>query len=152
MYILSYNPSIAYSGLITDEMRGAYQSTATRAEFCRLAMRFLEVFYSKTSNEILKDRNITTRVFSDTSDEAIGAAAALGIISGTSVVNNTFTPNGTLTREQAATMLRNVIGVDTTPPTNILWTDKNSISSWAQSACNVRSKNNGRQKYNGIGV
>lgn len=128
-------------GLITAEMRGAYQSTTTRAEFCRLAMRFLEVFYSKTSNEILKDRNITARVFSDTSDDAIGAAAALGITSGTSAVKNTFTPNGSLTREQAATMLRNVmnvIGVDTTPPPHkILWTDKNSISSWAQSACDV---------------
>lgn len=76
--------------------------------------------------------------FTDTTDPAISAAAALGITSGTG--GGKFSPDAPLTREQAATMLVNVlkiIGVDTTSAPAVKWTDDNSISSWAQTAADV---------------
>ncbi|NLK86460.1 MAG: DUF4832 domain-containing protein [Clostridiaceae bacterium] len=76
--------------------------------------------------------------FTDTSDPAIRAAAALGITSGTG--NGTFSPDAPLTREQAATMLTNVlkiIGENTSSAPAVKWSDDKSISSWAQSAADV---------------
>jgi hypothetical protein len=127
-------------GLVTDEMNGAYQSATTRAEFCRLAVRFIEVYTGKPIADVLTERGLTAKTFADTNDAAIGAAAALGITSGTDTVNNLFSPDTGLTREQAATMLNNVliaIGKDTTPPPGVLWTDEKEISSWAKTAADV---------------
>ncbi|NLE23771.1 MAG: DUF4832 domain-containing protein [Clostridiaceae bacterium] len=76
--------------------------------------------------------------FTDTADPAIRAAAALGITSGTG--NNTFSPNAPLTREQAATMLYNVLKIinkDIPTPQAVKWTDDKSISSYAQTAADV---------------
>jgi hypothetical protein len=76
--------------------------------------------------------------FSDTSDPAIRAAAALGITSGTG--HDTFSPDVLLTREQASLMLANVlkiIGVSTTPYKGIEWTDANSISNWAKTSVDM---------------
>ncbi|NLE23770.1 MAG: DUF4832 domain-containing protein [Clostridiaceae bacterium] len=76
--------------------------------------------------------------FTDTSDPAIRAAAALGITSGTG--NGTFSPNAPLTREQAATMLTNVlkiIGENTSSAPAVKWKDDKSISSYAQTAADV---------------
>ena len=76
--------------------------------------------------------------FTDTSDPAIRAAAALGITSGTG--SGTFSPDAPLTREQAATMLTNVlriIGENTSSAPAVKWNDDKSISSWAQTAADV---------------
>jgi len=76
--------------------------------------------------------------FTDTSDPAIRAAAALGITSGTG--GGKFSPDAPLTREQAATMLANVlriIGEYPSSPSAVNWTDDKSISSWAQTAADV---------------
>ncbi|NLV35156.1 MAG: DUF4832 domain-containing protein [Clostridiaceae bacterium] len=92
------------------------------------------------ADEIAKARSKLTVLpsFSDTSDPVIRAAAALGITSGTG--NSTFSPDAPLTREQAATMLANVlkiIGVNTAPPNGVAWTDANSISSWAKTSVDM---------------
>ncbi len=76
--------------------------------------------------------------FTDTSDPAIRAAAALGITSGTG--GGKFSPDAPLTREQAATMLANVlriIGEYPSSPSAVNWADDKSISSWAQTAADV---------------
>lgn len=92
------------------------------------------------AGEIAKARSKLTVLpsFSDTFDPAIRAAAALGITSGTGI--GTFSPNAPLTREQAATMLANVLritGVNTTSPKEVVWTDDKSISSWAKTSADV---------------
>jgi hypothetical protein len=131
--------TVAYaSGLITDELFAGnqYQNTVTRAEFCRLAIRFLEVYSSRNNIRVIP-RDITPSRFSDTSDEMIGIAAALGITNGTNAEKNLFSPEGLLTREQAATMLRNVMKLiiqDPVPSRSIVWTDNAGISSWAKDA------------------
>ena len=76
--------------------------------------------------------------FTDTSDPAIRAAAALGITSGTG--NGTFSPDAPLTREQAATMLTNVmkiIGENTSSAPTVKWKDDKDISSWVQTTADV---------------
>jgi len=120
-------------GLATPELTNGYQAATTRAEFCRAAVNFLRTYGFDVDS-------VTPKLFNDTNDTDIGIAAALGITSGTDAEKNLFSPNGTLTREQAATMLRNVmnvIGLDTSAPSGVLWTDANGISSWAQSAVDV---------------
>ncbi|GHU96654.1 hypothetical protein FACS1894208_11570 [Clostridia bacterium] len=119
--------------LVTSELTNGYQSATTRAEFCRAAVNFLRKYGCDIDS-------VTPRLFADTFDNDIGIAAARGVTSGTDTAKNLFSPDGTLTREQAATMLRkvmNVIGADTTPPPGVLWTDAKDISSWAQTAADV---------------
>ena len=125
-------------GLVTEEMQSGFQSAATRAEFCRLAVRFVEVYYGKTAEAILVERNLSPMSFNDTDDKAIAAAAALGITTGTG--EGQFSPNQTLTREQAATMLRRVlavIGKDIANPSVAAWTDAGKISDWARTAADA---------------
>ncbi|GHU96872.1 hypothetical protein FACS1894208_11980 [Clostridia bacterium] len=120
-------------GLATVDLTNGYQAATTRAEFCRAAVNFLRKYGYDVDS-------ITPKLFEDTADKDIGIAAALTITSGTDTAKNLFSPDGTLTREQAATMLRNVmnvIGADTTPPTGVLWADAKDISSWAQAAADV---------------
>ena len=120
-------------GLITPEMRGAYQSHTTRAEFCRAAVNLLRKYGYDVDS-------VTPKMFSDAADRDIGIAASLGISSGTNSEKNLFSPDNPLTRQEAATMLRNVLdvlGVSTIPPPGILWTDAKDIADWAQSAADV---------------
>jgi hypothetical protein len=120
-------------GLATNELVNGYHANTTRAEFCRAAVNLLR----KNSYNI---DGVTPKLFADTSDRDIGIAAAIGITSGTDSAKNLFSPNNTLTREQAATLLRNVLsvlGADTRPPPGILWTDANEIASWAQTSADL---------------
>ena len=125
-------------GLVTDEMNQGFQSATTRAEFCRLVSRMLIIFYEAPIDYIIEARGLTPHNFNDTEDYAIRAAAALGITSGTG--NGNFSPEQPLTREQAATMLRNVmdvIGLETANHPAIAWTDAGEIASWARDATDV---------------
>jgi len=127
------------NGLVTGEMNKTFQSATTRAEFCRLAMRFIEVYYGSPTANVLNERGLSAKTFADTSDPAIGAAAALGITSGTDTAKNLFSPDIQLTREQAAAMLNNVliaIGMKVSAPA-VEWTDTKEISSWAKSAADI---------------
>jgi hypothetical protein len=92
-----------------------YAKAITRQEFCQLAINWLQYQTDKDINLILDERGLTRdpNTFTDISDPDILAAYALGITSGTG--NNQFTPNGSITREQAATMIRHtcrVAGMD----------------------------------------
>jgi hypothetical protein len=119
-------------GLATADLTNGYQAATSRAEFCRAAVNFLRAYgYDLAS--------VTPKMFADTDDQDIGIAAALGITSGTDTVKNLFTPDGSLTREQAATMLRNVLNVIgvSYDKTSVEWTDKAGVSSWAAEGVDV---------------
>jgi hypothetical protein len=119
-------------GLSTSELSANYQATTTRAEFCRAAVNFLRKFGFDVDG-------VTPKLFADTTDRDIGIAAAIGITSGTDAAKNLFSPDNTLTREQAAGMLRNVlnvIGADT-KTSGVKWTDADSISSYTKDAADV---------------
>jgi hypothetical protein len=124
--------------LATDEMDTAFQSPTTRAEFCRLIIRWLVIFYDAPIDSQIETRGLTPQDFNDTDDYAIRAAAALEITSGTG--NGDFSPNQELTREQAATMLRNAlnaIGINTADSASVAWSDAGEIADWARSATNA---------------
>lgn len=111
------------AGLVPQNLQTQYTKTATRAEFCALAVELYET---------VKGAGITERAtFTDTYDVNVQKMAALGVVNG--IGNGRFNPEGQLTREQAATMLARlaeVIGkpLSASAPT---FADNSSISSWA---------------------
>jgi hypothetical protein len=121
-------------GFVPADLQCDYKSVITRAEFCRMAVKFVEYQAAMPIDDVLAEQNLSrdTNAFTDTGDPDILAAFALGITGGTG--DNLFTPHGQFTREQAATMLRNTcraLGADTegSPPAGFL--DMESASSWA---------------------
>lgn len=116
------NAAIA-AGIVPDSLQSKYTQPATRAEFCALAVELYET---------AKGSEITERTtFTDTSDVNVQKMGALGVVTG--VGGGRFDPNGTLTREQAATMLARLAEAVGKPlaaqaPT---FADNAAIASWA---------------------
>jgi hypothetical protein len=103
-----------------------FRQTATRAEFCELAVRLYEkVEGSKIT--ALKD-------FADTNDINVRKMAGLGIVNG--VGDGRFDPSGKLTREQAAVVLFNLMDAlgRALPSEAASFADGAKVSPWALSA------------------
>lgn len=114
------------NGIVPEILQSAYTQATTRAEFCALAVDLYET---------VKGTEITERAtFTDTTDENVQKMAGLGVVNG--VGSGRFDANGTLTREQAATMLSRLAEVMGKPLTAQAPTfaDNASISSWAADA------------------
>ena len=131
-------------GFVPADLLNNYTATITRAEFCRLAVKWLEYKTGKNIDTILKEKFLTRNqnAFSDTQDSDILAAYALGITSGTG--NGQFTPNGQFTREQAATMVLNTCkaaGMDVSDIASAGFEDIGAASSWAVDSINFCNNN-----------
>jgi len=122
------------------EIRGNYSYIITRAEFCRMAIRWLEVKTGKYIDAILTERGLVINydAFQDTSDPDVLAAYALGLISGTVAPDGstpgTFSPGGIISREQAAALIRNicrVAGMDVSNVAPVGYEDIDTASDWA---------------------
>ena len=117
---------------VPGEIRSNYTAPITRAEFCALAARTYESFMG---------REITQRkTFTDTTDVNVEKMAGLEVISG--MGDGTFAPEQKLTREQAASILKNLAGVmergipmEGVPQAD--FTDYGSVSKWARGAVDV---------------
>lgn len=115
------------AGIVPQSLQSRYTDTATRADFCALVVTLIEK-YAGTAIP-------AEETFTDTDDINVRKAATLGIVQG--VGNGMFNPDGTLTREQAATMLerayraslRYLQGGGTSA-----FADAASVSSWAADA------------------
>jgi len=121
-------------GFIPEELQNNYQSVISRAEFCRMAVKWVKYITGKDIDAILAERDLSrnSEAFSDTNDSDILAAFALGITNG--VGDNRFDPDGEFTREQAATMIMNTckaIGADISDSHPSGFLDMDSVSSWA---------------------
>ena len=119
------NEAIA-AGIVPDTLQGGYQKPITRAEFCALAVKLYET---------VKGTEITQRTtFTDTNDVNVQKMGALGVVTG--VGSGKFAPNGTLTREQAATMLSRLATAMGRPMKDIYVTHygDDPISPWAEKA------------------
>ena len=121
-------------GFVPADVQFNYQSSISRAEFCRMAIKWVENVAEKNIDAVLSEKGVSrnTSAFSDTKDPDILAAFALGITSGTG--SGKFTPNGQLSREQAATMIMNtckVIGGNVGGPLASGFADIDTASSWA---------------------
>ena len=121
--------------LVPYNLQSNYTQTATRKEFCALAVKL----YEKVTGEEITER----ATFSDTTDINVQMMAGIGVING--VGNGKFDPDGTLTREQAATILVRLADAmgKPLPEGTASFADNSSIASWAIDAV-------GRAKAGGI--
>lgn len=118
-------------GLIPDCLIDAdLTKNITRAEFAAVSVKLYEAITGKTATA-----TAPTDRFTDCKDAEVLKAVALGITNGTGD-GSTFSPNVTLNRETAATMLtrtyKTALGIDTlsfTMPAK--FADDAKISSWA---------------------
>ena len=132
-------------GFVPANIQDNYANVITRAEFCRMAVKFVEYATDKSINEILKEKGVSrdSSVFSDTKDPDILAAYALGITNGTG--GGKFTPGGAFDRQQAATMLMRVCGVlgmDINNPPDSGFSDFDTADDWASDGINFCYANN----------
>ena len=113
----------AVAGIVPDSFESRYTQAATRAEFCALAVRL----YEKVTGEAITQR----ATFSDTTDFNVQKMAGLGVVNG--VGGGKFDPGGTLTREQAATILARLAEAmgHPLPQAAPTFSDSAAISSWA---------------------
>ena len=121
--------------LVPYNLQSNYTQTATRKEFCALAV---ELYEKVTGGEITE-----RATFSDTTDINVQMMAGIGVING--VGDGKFDPDGELTREQAATILVRLADAmgRPLPEGTASFADNASISSWAIDAV-------GRAKAGGI--
>ena len=133
-------------GFVPSDLQSNYTNVITRAEFCRMAVKWLEYRLGKGIDAIVAENGDQAKMghtFSDTDDPAILAAYRLGITGGTSAPTagnpGTFTPSGQFSREQAATMIRNTCraaGMDVSNVASAGFEDIGSASSWAVDGIN----------------
>lgn len=99
------------AGLVPVSLRNNYSSAITRADFCKLISQFIESTSGKSMSEYLKDKGLDANSgsFSDTNDSNVLAASALGIVTGYD--DGTFRPAKTITRREAAAMLKRLADV-----------------------------------------
>jgi hypothetical protein len=117
------------------ELAGGNMTPTTRLEFCHAIVDFLYQYGFDIEA-------VEPHTFADTDDHNAGIAAALGITRGTNTARNLFSPDGILTREQAAVLLDNTLGILGKHENggNTEWTDATDISGWAvQSVNNIFS-------------
>ena len=120
------------SGLVPEDLQTGYQNNITREEFCRLMVVLVEekTGMSVSVYAIVKGKTITDP-FTDTDNADILAAHALGIVNGTS--KTTFNPTGSITRQEAASMLSRTAQVlDMTTGKGQSFHDEAQIASWAK--------------------
>lgn len=122
-----------YKGLLENP-----QANLKRVEFCEMLVSLYDSFESPTVLVDLSKAKAFTDIGHLTSNqqEAIKKANSLGIISGTS--DTTFNPDGSVTRQEMAVMLKNlhyaVLGDMSLSDWKDDFEDKASIASWAVSS------------------
>lgn len=120
------------SGLVPEDLQAGYRDNVTREEFCRLMVVLVEkkTGMSVSIYAIVKGKTITDP-FTDTDNADVLAAHALGIVNGTS--ETTFNPGGSITRQEAASMLSRTAQVlDMTTGKGQSFNDEAEIASWAK--------------------
>jgi uncharacterized repeat protein (TIGR02543 family) len=130
-------------GLVPTDLQKKYTTDITRAEFCRLIVNMLEKMSGRTIEDTLEEAGLTIDqdAFTDTKDQDILAAYALGIIKG--IGNRKFDPAGKITREAAATMLMrayygpDIDEADAVTPVN--YADRSKIGIWARNGVDLAS-------------
>jgi hypothetical protein len=129
------NPAYADPYIAASELAGGNMTPTTRLEFCHAIVDFLHQYGFDIDA-------VEPYAFADTDDRDVGIAAALGITRGTNAAMNLFSPDSALTREQAAVLLDNALGVlgKRANSSRAEWADAASISEWAvQPVSNVYS-------------
>lgn len=143
------------AGLVPKDLQRGYTADITRQDFCRLMVRLVEKSGGQSMGEYLSARGMTvTDPFKDTDNDDVLYAYALGIVNGTS--DTTFNPYGSITRQEAATMLSRtakVLGL--TAGTAESFQDTGSSPDWAREGIDFVSSladpTNGKKVMGGTG-
>ena len=102
--------------MVPGTLQTGYQSAVSRENVAQMFVNLIELASGKSIEDFLADKGVAMdeNAFTDTSDSAVLAVGALGIIQG--VGNGRFDPEANLTRAQIAAILNRaagVLGVDT---------------------------------------
>lgn len=119
--------------LIPKELQNQYAADITRQDFCTLMVQLVEKVTGKNVFAFLAEKSKTLAdPFADTDDTNILAAYALGIVNGTGAT--TFSPDLSITRQEAAAMLqRTATALDVTGDSaELTFPDADEIASWAK--------------------
>lgn len=125
--------------LLPEYLRGNYQNNITRAEFCTLITRLIEIKKDDAIQEIVKKAPYNPQLFKDSYYSYVYYMACLGIVNG--VNEDEFNPLGEITREQAATLLMRTaeyFEIDT----NAQEYNNAGVSDWAKKGVNFVIQNN----------
>lgn len=118
------------NALVPEDLQGNYQAPITRAEFCRLVVQLMRRTYAEDFVEFTEENGGFTASFTDTNDREILAAAQLGIVNG--VGDGKFNPDGSITRQEAAVMLKRAANIlELTPTVALTFYDADEFASWA---------------------
>ena len=104
------------AGLVPTVLQKNYAKPVSRGDVAQMFINLIEKGSGMNIDAFMTEKGaaIDSGVFTDTTDQAVLAANALGIISG--VGGGKFDPSGTLTRAQAAAIINrvaHVLGVET---------------------------------------
>ena len=127
------------AGIVPDALQNGYQKNITRKEFCQIIDAMLQQELSDYSGALYAtgvSYDAARAALTDTWDGAVINCYRFGIVDG--VGNNKFSPNNSLTREQAAKILMGAaktIGLSGSASA-VSWADASQISSWAVEGIN----------------
>jgi len=96
------------AGIVPDNLQKNYTKPVSRGDVAQMFINLLERVSDQTIEDFmdLKGVSINNDAFTDTTDKAVLAANALGIING--VGGNKFDPDGTFTRAQIAAIINRI--------------------------------------------
>ena len=102
--------------LVPQHLQQNYSSAVSRGNVAQMFINLIEQSTGQSINTFMDAKGVSVnhQAFTDTTDQAVLAANALGIIYG--VGDSRFDPNGTLTRAQVAAVVNRVarlLGIDT---------------------------------------
>lgn len=127
------------AGIVPSDLQNGYQRNITRKEFCQIIDAMLRQKMEDYSGALYAtgiSYNDARAALTDTWDEGVINCYRFGIVDG--VGNNKFSPNESLTREQAAKILMGAAKTIDLPgsESNNNWSDASQISSWAHEGIN----------------
>lgn len=131
--------SAVSAGIVPDALQNGYQKNITRKEFCQIIGAMLQQEMDDFDSALYQT-GITydqaRAALTDTWDIDVINCYRFGIVDG--VGNNKFSPNESLTREQAAKILMGAAQTIHLPggEANNTWADASQISSWAHEGIN----------------
>ena len=104
------------AGLVPEGLQKDYQSDVSRGSVAQMFINLIEQASGQSIDDFMAAKGVTINesAFTDTTDKAVLAANALGIING--LGDGKFGPDGTLTRAQIAAIINrvaSVMGVET---------------------------------------
>ncbi|GKU77608.1 S-layer homology domain-containing protein [Paenibacillus sp. L3-i20] len=153
------------AGIVPSNLQSSYQKPITRGEFAQLLVQTMFANYEHASygsehwklEDFLKKVEIRTG-FTDTDKDYIKVAFALGSVNG--VTDTKFSPNATITRQEAATMMANTIHTQVgfaykEDTTGYGYSDFAKIATWAKPAVmlmhatDIMEGTGGKFDYNG---